>query len=155
MPWWRSPSRKCHQAPSAHASLLSPLLLAASPRPFPSCSLQVKRLCSRHSSLPPWSASLLPIQPSCLSLAFFSLSPFLCLSLLPQLSSVHLAYLDPIFSSPHPPPTHIKFSFLVIFHRISPPCPIMHNILPSAYPVGELGPYFHEGDDPTWAPLTL
>ncbi len=148
VPWWRSPSRKCHQGPSAHASLLSPLLLAASPRPFPSCSLQVKRLCSRHSSLPPWSASLLHIQPLSLSLSplslslsFFSLSPFLCLSLPPP---------------PLPcPPTLSPRSPFGNFSPNIPTLPHHAQHFGQCLPSGWAWAHFHEGDDPTWAPLTL
>lgn len=158
VPWWRSPSRKCHQGSSAHASLLSPFLLAASPRPFPSCSLQVKRLCSRNSSLPPWSASLLSIQTSSLSLSlspFFSFSPFLCLSLLPQLSSLHLAYLDPLFPSPYPSPHSAPVLLFGDFslHLLSLPHHALH--FAQCPPSGCAWAHFHEGDDPTWAPVTL
>lgn len=120
-----------------HSSLLScllPLLVLSRLAPYRSNACAVETaLC--HPGAP----ACYPYRPA-LSLPFFSFSPFLCLFLLPQLSSLHLAYLDPFFPSPYPSPHLAPVLLLEISHCISPPCPTMHYILRSAYLVGALGP---------------
>lgn len=138
-----------------HSSLLScllPLLVLSRLAPYRSNACAVETaLC--HPGAP----ACYPYRPALsLSLSpFFSFSPFLCLSLLRQLSSLLLAYLDPLFPSPYPSPHSAPVLLFGDFSLHLPSLP--HHALHFAQclPSRCAWAHFHEGDDPTWAPVTL
>lgn len=137
-----------------HSSLLScllPLLVLSRLAPYRSNACAVDTaLC--HPGAP----ACYPYRPALSPLLLFL--PFLRLSLLPQLSSLHLAYLDPLFPSLSLPLSLPTFSPSSPFGDFSLHLPTLpHHALHfvQCLPSGCAWAHFHEGDDPTWAPVTL